>query len=39
VEQGGRDFIPLVQDKDRRRAVMSAVMNPRVPQNAWNFQT
>ena len=34
---GGVDWIDLGQDTDRWRAVVSAVMNLRVPQNAGNF--
>ena len=37
--RGGTDSILLAQDKDRWRAVVNAVMNPRVLQNTWNFQT
>ena len=34
---GVMDWIDLVQRSDRWRALLSAVMNLRVPQNAGNF--
>jgi len=37
---GSMDWIRLAQDRNRRwRAVVSAVMNLRVPKNAGNFLT
>ena len=37
VRWRGMNWIDLAQDTDRRRAVVNAVMNLRVPQNAGNF--
>jgi hypothetical protein len=39
VGWGGMDWIDMAQDRDRRRALVCAVMNLRVLQNAGNFLT
>jgi hypothetical protein len=38
-EIGGMDWIDLAKDRDRRRAVVTAIMKFRVPQNAGNILT
>jgi hypothetical protein len=35
----GLDWFDLAQNRDIRRAVVNAVMKPRVPSNAGNFLT
>jgi len=35
----GMDWIDVAQDRDRWRALVNAVMNMPVPQNAGNFLT
>jgi len=36
---GGMDGIELARDRERCRALVTAVMNLRVPKNAGNFLT
>ena len=36
---GNMDWIAVAQERDRWRALVNAVMNLRVPQNAGNFLT
>jgi hypothetical protein len=36
---GGVDWIGMVQDRDKRRALVNAVMNLRIPQTGRNFWT
>jgi hypothetical protein len=39
VEEGSMDWIDLVQDGEKWRAVANAVMNLRVPKNVGDFLT
>jgi hypothetical protein len=39
VGWGGMDWIDMAEDRHRWRALLSAVMNLWVPQNAGNFLT
>jgi hypothetical protein len=36
---GDIDWIYLVQNRDRERAVLNTIMILRLPYNAWNFLT
>jgi len=36
---GGKDWIDLAEDRNRRRAIVNAVMNSRVPESAGNSLT
>jgi hypothetical protein len=37
VEWGGIDWVNLVQDRDRWRALVNGVMKPQTPKNTWYF--
>jgi hypothetical protein len=39
VGWGGMDWIALAEDRDRRRLLVNAETNFRIPQNAGNFLT
>jgi hypothetical protein len=36
---GSMDWIDLAQDMDQRRALVSTVMDLRVPKNSWKFSS